>query len=73
MVILRKLRAWEIERFSSRKDVKQLTVEYFLMSCYNMGLTRDEALANAFYEAGLYGWNSETKQAVLDGIHLAAK
>lgn len=57
----------EIEKFASRKDVRRIAVENFLMSM------SDEAFANYLnldMDARLYKWNIATVKAIKDGIAL---
>jgi len=65
---MRALTEEEIERFASRKGVKRIAVENFLMS---MGESSMNATGNLYRDAGLYGWNHFTVQAINEGIQLA--
>lgn len=70
MIILRKLTYLEVERFALRKGVRKIAVENFLSSCY--GQLPGQAIANCYIDTSLYAWDSNTKQAILDGIKLAS-
>lgn len=65
---LRKLTLAEIERFASRKNVRRIAVENFLMS---MGADDYVATQNVYLDAGLYHWNADTVRAIREGIMLA--
>ena len=67
---MRELTSAEIERFASRKGVKRIAVENFLMS---MGTNERNAVGNLWLDRGLYKWNSATVRAILAGIDLARK
>jgi len=69
---LRELKVEEIKKFSSRKGVKKIAVENFLLSVHN-NVTKSVALDNLFYDAKIYKWNAATVKAILDGINLAAR
>ncbi len=69
---LRQLTAQEIETFASRKGVKRIAVENFLMTV-TANETCDAAFANVQLDAQLYGWNAATKDAIIRGIYLASK
>lgn len=69
---MRELTNEEIERFASRKGVRRIAVENFLMS---MGteLRPWQVRANANMDARLYRWNYATVKAINDGIDLALR
>lgn len=67
---MRKLSIVEIEKFASRKNVKRIPVENFLMS---MGTVYKHAIGNLVLDTAMYGWKSETYKAIEDGIKLAKK
>jgi len=69
---LRELKIEEIKKFSSRRGVKKIAVENFLLSVHN-NITKSVALDNLFYDAQIYKWNRATVKAILDGINLAAR
>ena len=64
---MRQLTIPEINKLASRKNVKKIAVENFLMS---MGDNEFEAILNLGYDRDLYHWNNETVQAINDGIIL---
>jgi len=62
----------EIEKFASRKGVKRIAVENFLMSMpYEIG--RVNNLRNLEMDGQLYKWNFSTKQAIKAGIVMLYK
>ena len=65
---MRELTAQEIEKLASKKGIRRIAVENFLMS---MGTDKMTALNNLYYDAQLYHWNTATRQAILKGIDLA--
>lgn len=65
---MRALTFEEIEVLASRKNVKRIAVENFLMS---MGDDEDIAKMNALLDNNGYRWNSETLVAILEGINIA--
>lgn len=67
---MRELTTKEIQNLASRKGVRRIAVENFLMS---MGTNRQNAVLNAQMDANLYHWNSPTNKAILDGIQLAGR
>ena len=68
--MMRQLTIPEINKLASRKNVKKIAVENFLMT---MGDNYHNALHNMYYDADLYKWNNETFQAINAGIILAKK
>ena len=68
--MMRQLTIPEINKLASRKNIKKIAVENFLMS---MGDNSLAASINMGYDADLYKWNSVTIQAIKDGITLAQK
>lgn len=69
---LRRLTEDEVNRFASRKGVKKIAVENFLISV-TANEIKYNAVQNAYYDQRLYKWNSATLKAILDGIDLACK
>lgn len=67
---LRKLTLEEVEAFASRRGVKRVAVENFLISVTACG-SRRNAIGNVSLDAGLYGWNAATQRAIHDGIDKA--
>ena len=67
---MRQLTIPEINKLASRKNVKKIAVENFLMT---MGDNAPEAIFNAVYDAESYNWNNATVQAIKAGISLANK
>lgn len=67
---MRKLTLEEISKFASRRGVRKIAVENFLMS---MGEMEYNARANLRIDARLYGWNNSTVLAIQAGINLASK
>ena len=67
---MRQLTIPEINKLASRKNVKKIAVENFLMTMGNNPLT---ASINMGYDANIYKWNSQTIKAIKDGIVLAKK
>ena len=67
---MRELTIPEINKLASRKNVRKIAVENFLMS---MGDNEFEAILNLGYDRDLYKWNNETVKAIKDGIVLAQK
>ena len=68
--MMRQLTIPEINKLASRKNVRKIAVENFLMS---MGDNPLAASINMRYDADLYKWNSVTIQAIKAGIVLAKK
>jgi hypothetical protein len=67
--MLGKLSAQQIERLASKPKVKRIAVENFLISIQND--TIKEAEGNLRLDASLYRWNTETINAIKEGIRLA--
>ena len=67
---MRQLTIPEINKLASRKNVKKIAVENFLMTMGNNPLA---ASINMGYDADMYKWNNATIQAIKDGIVLAKK
>lgn len=67
---MRKLSLVEIKKFASRKGVRRIAVENFLMS---MGSNYMNANLNLEIDVRLYKWNKRTIKAINDGISLACK
>ena len=65
--MLRKLSREEIEKYASRKGVRRIAVENFLMTNDN-NADVSTALANLDMDIRLYHWNSATASAIRDGI-----
>jgi len=68
--MLRKLTSDEIETLASRKNVRRIAVENFLMSMYDMKY--EDSLANLEMDAVAYKWNNATISAIRAGIMMAA-
>ena len=66
--MMRQLTIPEINKLTSRKNVRKIAVENFLMT---MGNNPSAASINMGYDADLYKWNNATIQAIIDGIILA--
>lgn len=56
-----------IEELASKKKVRRIAVENFLMSLE--GLTQRDAMANLSMDARLYKWNAPTQAAIRTGIN----
>ena len=67
---MRELTGAEIERLASRRGVRKVAVENFLMTLGYAGSASAER-RNLYADARSYGWNAATEQAILDGIELA--
>lgn len=67
---MRKLEVKEIEKLASREGVRRIAVENFLFS---MGNNAMNVYANLAQDAGSYGWNAKTVNAIRAGINLAMK
>lgn len=67
---MRQLTAQEIRKLASRKGVRKIAVENFLMS---MGDNSFHARNNLTYDGIIYRWNLATRKAIADGIDLAKK
>lgn len=67
---MRQLTIPEINKLASRKNVRKIAVENFLMT---MGDEEDYAFQNLNFDRGLYLWNYKTFMAIKDGITLAKK
>ena len=67
---MRQLTIPEINKLASRKNVRKIAVENFLMT---MGDNPLAASINMGYDADMYKWNSATVRAIKDGIVLAKK
>ena len=72
MANLRELTDKEIEKLASRKGVKRIAVENFLMTNH-INKTPMVAYANLHLDTCLYKWNSATVKAISDGIKMAGK
>jgi len=64
-----KLSIEEIERLSSRKGVRKIAVENFLISLNDASYS--DAMANLRRDTDLYKWNASTRKAISDGIRKA--
>jgi len=62
----------EIKIFATRRNVRRVAVENFLMTLQNNGTPR-EAYQNLFRDAKMYRWNQNTIRAIKDGIDLAVE
>lgn len=69
---MRRLTDQEIETLASRKNVKRIAVENFLMS-FPTDLAIMYQIANLENDARSYGWNADTKRAIRDGLDLASR
>ena len=69
--MLRKLTSEEIEEFASRRGVRRIAVENFLMTVTN-NPTLEIAMLNLVMDASLYKWNSATLNAIRAGIYKSA-
>lgn len=67
---MRKLTFEEIETLASRKGVKRIAVENFLMTVEHCE-KKSHAQANLYHDARLYKWNAPTIKAIADGIRKA--
>lgn len=67
---MRKLTIPEIEKLASRKGVRRIAVENFLMSV-TANPNAYIARLNLNYDARLYKWNSATVRAIRSGIKLS--
>lgn len=67
---MRSLKESEIEKLASRKNVKKMAVENFLMS---MGDNSGAAYENLRADARSYKWNTATQNAISAGIKLASQ
>ena len=65
---MRELTIDGIQRLANRKGVRKIAVENFLST---MGEDYNIAINNAYLDAKLYRWDSETLQAILEGIEMA--
>lgn len=63
----RQLSYAEVGRLSSRKGVKKVAVENFLLTISEFNDYRD-ACMNLEYDSRLYNWNMGTVNAIQDGI-----
>lgn len=63
----------QIEKLASRKGVKRIAVENFLMSLESLDAL--EAYGNLDQDTRCYKWNTATRNAIGDGIklHFASK
>lgn len=59
----------QIDGLASRKGVKRIAVENFLMSA-DPGMSRHIHCVNLNLDAKLYKWNDATFRAITDGIFL---
>ena len=67
---MRELTTQEIEKLASRKGVKRIAVENFLMTVTN-NKTASIAYSNLFMDSRLYKWNAATVKAIQKGIELS--
>jgi len=67
---MRRLESDEIKELASRRGVKKIAVENFLISMI-ANPNRYCATQNAYHDQKLYGWNTATINAILDGIDLS--
>jgi hypothetical protein len=57
----------EIKKLANRSNVNETAVWNFLGTAHFCG-NIPNALMNLDMDARIYGWNKETKQAILDGL-----
>ena len=69
---LRRLSIDEIEKLAERGGVRKIAVENFLMTVAN---NNNDHLArqNLLLDAGLYNWDKNTIEAIIDGIDMACE
>jgi len=67
---MKKLSIDIIDKLSSRKGVRKIAVENFLISVHNNSTIYD-AQMNLRQDSKIYGWNKETIKAIRDGIKLS--
>jgi len=58
----------QIEKLASRKNVKRIAVENFLISIGD--LSYSDAMSNLNMDARLYKWNSPTRNAIQKGLDI---
>ncbi len=69
---MRKLTSQEIEKLASRKGVRRIAVENFLMTVTASGSAMYAGM-NLHADAASYKWNAATVSAIQAGINLSAK
>lgn len=69
---MKQLTLQEIKTFATRRHVRRVAVENFLLSLHNNGTAR-AAYQNLMRDAKMYRWNQNTVKAIKDGIDLAVK
>lgn len=69
--MLRNLASDEIAALASRKGVRKIAVENFLMTVHHNDDSQT-AFANLEMDADLYKWNGPTRTAIAEGITLAS-
>ena len=67
---MRNLKISEIKKMAERKGVRKIAVENFLGT---MGEDEECAVVNLAMDRGLYGWDSKTVGAIMDGISKASR
>ena len=68
---MRQLLKSEIEKLASRKGVKRIAVENFLMTMHHGGIIEPLVRCNLDMDARAYRWNAATVKAISDGLKLA--
>ncbi|RLC34072.1 MAG: hypothetical protein DRZ76_03375 [Candidatus Nealsonbacteria bacterium] len=69
---MKQLTLEEIKTFATRRNVRKIAVENFLLSLHNNETTRT-AYQNLMRDAKMYRWNKETIKAIQEGIDLSIK
>ena len=67
---MRNLEISEIKKLAGRKGARKIAVENFLGT---MGTDEECAVVNLEMDRGLYGWDSKTVGAIMDGISKATR
>jgi len=67
---LQQLSIQAIKKLASRKEVRRIAVENFLMTVHN-NESKQQALMNLKWDAERYRWNTATIRAIEDGIDQA--
>jgi len=68
--MLRLLQIEDIKTLASRKEVRRIAVENFLMTVHH-NESKQQALMNLKWDAERYRWNTATIRAIEDGIDQA--
>ena len=72
IMALRRLTVEEVAKLASRKGVRKIAVENFLMSV-TANPDASSAFANLDMDARSYKWNAATRNAISAGIALASR